>query len=235
MSIQTQSTTGVEISSYHLHYHGNALFSDFNATFAKGCCHAILGKSGAGKSSLLKALAQELVPGTFSFMTQHDTLLPWLNVARNVRLTKQLASQTRAHFAYESKLAACLEEVGLGGKEKCYPYELSGGMRRRVALARMLYEDAQTVLLDEPFAAVDAITRWQLQCLLAKKLKGKTVIVVTHDPMEALTLADQIYLLAGMPVKLIPLLSLESAAPRELDDTQVIAGQKKILEALATC
>ena len=127
---------------------------------------------------------------------------------------------------------AILERVGLADKANHLPQQLSGGQRQRVALARTLMEDRPVVLMDEPFAAVDAITRLNLQDLACELLHGKTVLLITHDPLEALRLGHEVYHLRGQPAQLTDALLPPGTPPRSLDDSELMALQGTMLERL---
>ena len=173
----------------------------------RGSFVALVGRSGCGKSTLLNAIAG-LIPATsghitfdgtravypradVGYMTQKETLLPWRTVLRNVTMPLELAGIPRD--ACESRAHELLAVVGLAHAERRYPRELSGGMQRRASLARMLARDPHILLLDEPFGALDAQLRADLQTELLRLWQGsqKTVIFVTHDIDEALMLADR--------------------------------------------
>ncbi|MDO4644060.1 MAG: ABC transporter ATP-binding protein [Cardiobacteriaceae bacterium] len=187
----------VILEHLRISYEQDVVISDLSYTFAGGHWHVILGKSGIGKSTLLRAIAS-LIPYTGkitcsspSLMAQHDDLLPWLDVKKNVTLGARL----RGEKANDKQATQLLEKVGLDAHIHKRPEQLSGGQRQRVALARTLYEKRDLLLMDEPFSAVDAVTRYQLQNLALKLLRNKTVIMITHDPAEALHLADYLYIL----------------------------------------
>jgi len=127
---------------------------------------------------------------------------------------------------------ALLADVGLNGKENDLPNTLSGGMRQRVALARTLMDDMQFLLVDEPFSALDAITRYRLQGLLLKLCDGRTTLMITHDPMEALRLGHQVYVLAGSPVRLTPIDHIEGSIPRDPTDILLKEKYNQILSLL---
>jgi sulfonate transport system ATP-binding protein len=160
---------------------------------------ALLGRSGSGKSTLLRALAgidheaegtgEIALPPKSAVIFQDARLLPWLRVLDNILLGQPTAARERALQA--------LEEVGLGGRENSWPHELSGGEQQRVALARALVRDPALLLADEPFGALDALTRIQMHDLL-RRLSARhqpAVLLVTHDIDEALMLADRIVML----------------------------------------
>jgi sulfonate transport system ATP-binding protein len=169
---------------------------------AEGEFVAILGRSGSGKSTLLRALAgldhdvhgsgQVQVPRNVSVVFQDSRLLPWARVLDNVVLGHEAApSQARAAGR------AALAEVGLGGREQAWPNELSGGEQQRVSLARSLARSPELLLADEPFGALDALTRLRMHDLLRDLLRRHrpTVLMVTHDVDEAIVLADRVVVL----------------------------------------
>lgn len=167
----------------------------------------VLGRSGVGKSTLLRLIAGLPCPGTFdgqitasdglaiagriSVMAQSDLLLSWLSVLENTVLGARL----RGEAPDLRRAETLLQRVGLSRHRHKKPAALSGGMRQRTALARTLMEDRSIALLDEPFSALDASTRADMQELAAEVLADKTVLLVTHDPAEAVRLAHQIIVL----------------------------------------
>ncbi|MCB1884782.1 MAG: ABC transporter ATP-binding protein [Geminicoccaceae bacterium] len=218
-----------------LDYGGEALFRDLVLDLPKGRWTALIGGSGVGKTTLLRAAAG-LVPGVeglgpAALMAQSDLLLPWLDVEANVLLGPRLRGGVTPDL--RAKAADLIERVGLGDARKRLPAELSGGMRQRAALARTLLEDRPLVLMDEPFSALDAITRHRVQDLAAELLDGRTVLLVTHSPPEALRLAHRLLLLEGRPVRLRPLDVPASPTPRRADDPALLRRQGQLLEALA--
>ncbi|WP_439814381.1 ABC transporter ATP-binding protein [Zavarzinia sp. CC-PAN008] len=189
--------------------HGGApLFQDLDLPLARGRWTCLLGRSGTGKSSLLRALAGLRVPGLtatrlgdqgrVAWMAQGDLLLPWASLCDNVTMGQRL----RGERPDRARALDLLARVGLGDKALRRPGTLSGGERQRVALARTLAEDTAIVLMDEPFSALDAVTRHELHALTVRLLAGRTVCLVTHDPFEALRLADRIAVLRGRPARL---------------------------------
>jgi putative hydroxymethylpyrimidine transport system ATP-binding protein len=162
-------------------------------------------------------------------MAQQDLLLPWLRLRENVLLGTRLRRE-RPDVARADALIAA---VGLAGRERAWPAELSGGMRQRAALARTLMEDRPIVLMDEPFSAVDAPTRHRLQDLAARLLAGRTVLLVTHDPLEAMRLAHKVMVLRGMPATAEEIEVPDTAPPRDPRDARVMAAAASLLESLA--
>ena len=196
-----------------IHLHGThsidgiRLFGPIDVTLPAGQWTCVLGRSGVGKSTLLRVIADLPCAGQFdgqvaasddavladriSFMAQSDLLLPWLSVLENTVLGARL----RGEQPDMQKAEGLLDRVGLVGHRLKKPGALSGGMRQRTALARTLMEDRPIALLDEPFSALDASTRADMQELAAEVLAEKTVLLVTHDPAEAVRLGDQIIVL----------------------------------------
>jgi len=234
---------GLELSGAALSYGGRPLFDGLDLNLAPGVLTCLLGPSGVGKSSLLRLVA-DLAPeasarrlaaddglplaGRVAWMDQKDLLLPWLTVLGNVTLGARLRGE-RPDLA---RARALLERVGLAGREADRPATLSGGMRQRAALARTLMEDRPIVLMDEPFSAVDALTRLKLQDLAAELLAERTVLLVTHDPMEALRIADRIHVLTGSPARLGEAIRPPGPAPRPAGDPRLVALYRDLLHRL---
>ena len=235
----------IVIQQLHATYGRHVLFDNLNITFESNRCSCLLGKSGVGKSTLLKLIAG-LIPSQqgrihcdnnqslsqqIAYMAQTDLLLPWYSVLDNVLISTRLRGKISSDARHAAK--TLLEKVGLTHASHKFPYQLSGGMRQRAALVRTLLTDKPILLMDEPFSSVDAITRFQLQTLLSEFLKNRTTLLVTHDPLEALRLADDIYILKGEPAKLHKIITLTSPAPREFSNSEILQQQENLFHLLS--
>lgn len=238
----------IVIKNAFLSYDDVVLFDHLNFSIQAGKCTCLLGPSGVGKTTLLRLIANLItddektifrgiinghdnspLTNLVSYMAQTDLLLPWLTALENTLLGYRLRGDLTDTILTRAKLL--FKQVGLENAIDKYPATLSGGMKQRVALIRTLLEDKPIVLMDEPFSALDAITRFQLQNLATGLLHNKTVLVVTHDPMEALRIADEIIIMSGQPVTLKNI-SLTTSTPRNLNDKEVIQYQEILFEAL---
>ena len=195
---------------------------------------AIVGPSGCGKSTLLKLVAGLRAPtkGRLSIygkpvagprsdvgiVFQSPVLLPWRTLLENVMLPVDVLRLGRRE--YEAKARSLLALVGLEGFESAYPHELSGGMQQRAAIARALVYDAPLLLMDEPFGALDAMTREQMNLELQRiwSASGKTVLFITHSIAEAVFLADRVVVLSPRPGRVLDILDVTGVRPRSLDD-----------------
>jgi NitT/TauT family transport system ATP-binding protein len=225
---------------------------DISLEVREGEFLAVVGPSGCGKSTLLSLLAglehtnegeirlgdqPVTAPGRDRLvMFQQDALFPWLNALENVlfglRLKPALTDAERLESA-----RYYLNLVGLGNKEKARPHELSGGMRQRVALARSLAPNPRVLLMDEPFSALDALTRTDLQLWLEQIWERErwTVVLITHDVREAVLLSDRVYVLGPRPATVRLELEIPLPRPRTLEtlaDPQVAALEHELLMAL---
>ncbi|WP_342147652.1 ABC transporter ATP-binding protein [Rickettsiella endosymbiont of Aleochara curtula] len=234
----------VLVSNASLRYQDKILFDQLNFHLAAGQTTCLLGKSGIGKSRFLQLIAglntprahvstcdQKGVFGRLTYMPQTNTLLPWLNILNNVVLGYRLRHSKPPPYAQAGEL---LKQLGLGDTLNKYPAQLSGGMQQRVALARVLLEKRPIVLMDEPFSALDTITRYQLQELTAQALKNHTVLLVTHDPLEALRLGHHIAIMSGEPAKINYInCELNDSPPRSLNNPKLLQWQAKLLHHLS--
>jgi len=207
----------------------------------------LLGPSGIGKSTLLRYIAglsgPEILSGTIStsdgrplndrigWLPQEPLLLPWLSVLDNVCIGARLRRQRTTTLNERAK--EILTQVGLGSELNRFPAELSRGMQSRTALARTLLEDKPVVLMDEPFAAIDAITRNSLQSLATESLAGRTVILVTHDPYEALRVGHRIHVLSGQPADVTDALIPPGQPPRDSNVAQMSALHAELMHSLS--
>jgi ABC-type nitrate/sulfonate/bicarbonate transport system ATPase subunit len=200
---------------------------------------AVVGPSGCGKSTLLELVCGLAAPdaGTIdaapaALMPQRDGLLPWLSALDNAALALRVAGVRRsaARAAAHEHFAA----FGLEGFERSRPRELSGGMRQRVAFLRTLLAGRPVLCLDEPFGALDALTRGQMQRWLATALERepRTVLLVTHDVEEAALLADRIVLLSPRPGRVVATIDVPIARPRHRTDPDVVELRERALTAL---
>lgn len=233
----------VSLRGARLTYGGLVLLDDLDLELRGGVFTCLLGPSGIGKSSLLRLLAGLTSPGVsgdlrgsdgqsltgrVAYMAQQDLLLPWLSVLQNVTLGSRLRNEPPDR----DRALDLLARVGLADSALMRPDTLSGGMRQRVALARTLMEDRPLVLMDEPFSGLDALTRLRLQTLAAELLAGRTVLLVTHDPLEALRLGEHILIMNGRPATLSALTDLSGTPPRDPGDPALQAAYRAILRRL---
>jgi NitT/TauT family transport system ATP-binding protein len=192
----------------------------------------IVGASGCGKTTLLRMLDGLIAPTSGSilldqqpidgpgygraFVFQQDRLLPWRNVVSNVMLGSEIKGNARP--ADRERALKFIDLVGLGGFEKHYPHELSGGMRQRVNLARALTAEPEVLLLDEPFASLDAQTREIMQAELLRVWREtrKTALFVTHQIDEAVYLSDRVVILTVRPGRIKEIVTIDLPRPREL-------------------
>lgn len=210
--------------------------TDLTLEFPGGRTTCLLGRSGVGKTSLLRWLAG-LLPGTeraepLAYMAQRDLLLPWLSILDNVLLGYRLRGDATAQKAAEPRARALLAKVGLDRRLGDRPEVLSAGMRQRVALARTLCEERSVVLMDEPFAHLDAVTRLELQDLAARLLAGRTVVLVTHDPLEALRMGHQVRVLSGSPFAVGSAIEPPGRVPRDSADPVLLGLQGHLIAEL---
>jgi ABC-type nitrate/sulfonate/bicarbonate transport system ATPase subunit len=196
---------------------------------------AVVGPSGCGKTTLLELVCGLQAPDTGSvrgdravLMPQRDGLLPWLNAIDNAALAPRLAGATRN--AARAQAHPLFAAFGLDGFERARPHELSGGMRQRVAFLRTLLSGKPVLCLDEPFGALDALTRREMQDWLAQALarEPRTVLLVTHDVEEAARLAHRVLVMSPRPGRVVA----ELAVPASRTEAEVLEVRERALEAL---
>jgi NitT/TauT family transport system ATP-binding protein len=203
----------------------------------------LVGASGCGKTTLLNLVAGLDHPtgGTIerngervTLMFQEAALFPWLTAARNVELALQLKKVKVGRSERRRRVAELLEMVHLAGFADKRPHELSGGMRQRVALARCLAQDASVLLMDEPFGALDAITRDLLHDELERVWQdaGLTVVFVTHNVREAVRLGDRVVMLTSRPGRVAANFAVDAPRPRRIESPEVAGVAAGILEQL---
>lgn len=218
------------------------LFAGLDLTLEAGRWTCLLGPSGVGKSTILRLIAgleahvrfegtlqasdRAPLPERVAYMAQDDLLMPWASVLDNTCLGARLRFETPDRERARTLLA----RVGLAAHEGKRPAELSGGQRQRAAMARTLMEDRPVILLDEPFSALDARTRSEMQDLAVELLSGRTVLLVTHDPGEAARLGHGIHILGHAGLTTVP--PPPSAVPRDVDDPETLALQGALLRRL---
>lgn len=221
---------------------GATLFGPLAVELAGGAWTCLLGPSGVGKSTVLRLIAGlptgvafdgtigaddgRPLAGRVGYMAQSDLLLPWLDVLGNVVLGARLRHEPPDRARAEALVA----RVGLEARARAWPRTLSGGERQRVALARTLMEDRPVVLLDEPFSALDAGTRADMQETAAELLAGRTVLLVTHDPAEAARLGRRILVMTASGVTAAE--PPPRAPIRPYDDAGTLACQARLLTLL---
>ncbi len=233
---------GLLIAGLTLRYDGSTIFENLSLEVESGAFVVLLGTSGVGKSSLLKIVAGRARPaagavaasdglplaGRIAYMGQQDLLYPWLDVIGNV----MLGSRLRRERQDRDRAMHLLGRVGLAGRARALPAALSGGMRQRAAIARTLYEDRPIVLMDEPFSSLDTFTRARVQDLAAELLQGRSVLLITHDPLEACRLGHRLVVLSGHPARLGPPISIAGPTPRAPDDAELLRVQGRLMRVL---
>jgi sulfonate transport system ATP-binding protein len=220
----------------------------FDLEIADGEFIAIVGASGCGKSTLLRLLVGldrefqgeiridgaliDGIGGERGIVFQEHRLFPWLNVAQNVALG--LVNEPLSEADKAAKVADYLQLVGLGAFARAYPHQLSGGMAQRVAIARGLVASPRILLLDEPFGALDALTRQQLQeeLLRIRQRERITTVLVTHDVEEALFLADRVVVMAPRPGRIKRIVEVPLAHPRERGGYDFLRQREALLHEL---
>jgi NitT/TauT family transport system ATP-binding protein len=245
----------IDINGVSLRYAGfgsdggsNLALDRVSFRIAQGEFVAIIGPSGCGKSSLLRLVSGlfpvtegtitldgkvvRQVPPGIGFLFQSDALLPWKTAIENVAIGAMLAG----HSPRESRERArsLLEQIGLGSALDKYPSELSGGMRKRVALSRTMAYEPTVFLLDEPFSALDAQTRIHVGNGFLKVLEslGQTVMFVTHDIDEAIALADRVVVMTAAPGRIAAEFPIDLPRPRDYYRSRMESGFRELQERI---
>jgi ABC-type nitrate/sulfonate/bicarbonate transport system ATPase subunit len=227
---------------------GLLVFEDLRLSVADRESVCILGPSGCGKTTLLRAMdgltgldrGRILIDGSpvgaprrdVAMVFQHFGLFPWKTVARNVGYGLELAGLDAA--ARSARVQRYIELVGLGGFERSYPYQLSGGMQQRVGLARALATEPDILLMDEPFGSLDALTREQLQdeLLGILELHPKTMVFITHSIEEAVAMGDRIVVLTARPARVREVLEVDIPRPRTVES---VVAHPRFLQLREQC
>lgn len=236
------STAAVELRGVTHSYGSTHAVADVSLDVAAGDFVSIVGPSGCGKSTLLKMLAGLLVPtsgvaaihgtstidrpGLAGYMPQRDLLLPWKRAIDNATLGAELGEHRSSRVDARRRALELFERFGLAGFEQSWPSELSGGMRQRLALLRTYLTGSSVLLLDEPFGALDAITRrdlhgW-LQALWLDRLDDtapRSALFITHDVDEALVLSDVVHVMSARPGRIVDTITVDEPRPRDTSVT----------------
>lgn len=225
-----------------------AVLADISLSVRPGEFVSILGPSGAGKSTILQLLTGALVPDggemlcdgvpldpashRFAFMPQRDALMPWRRIIDNAALGLEVQGMSRK--AARAAVQPLFAEFGLAGFERHYPAQLSGGMRQRAALLRTVVQQRPMLLLDEPFGALDALTRARMQRWLSGMWMrhGWTVLLITHDVREAVLVSDRIYVLSQRPARILRHYEISMPHPRPAAGAALSAFEADILQTL---
>jgi NitT/TauT family transport system ATP-binding protein len=220
-------------------YGAISVIHDLNLVVIPGEVVVLVGPSGCGKTTILNILSGHIVPvagsvareGVIRTVYQQDGLFPWLTVSENISLGLRSVEEPSRR---EKELFDLLRLIHLEGFEDHYPHQLSGGMRQRVELARVLAGDSDILLMDEPFSALDYQSRIRMRRELVRLLKERprTVVFVTHDIEEAAQLADRVLVLSNRPATICRELVIQAPRPRDLTDHGVIGAMKEILKEL---
>ncbi|MCD0449476.1 ABC transporter ATP-binding protein [Actinocorallia sp. API 0066] len=222
----------LEIRNLNRSFDGVPVLKDLTLDVAEGEFVSILGPSGSGKSTTFSVLTGALPPtsgevrvdgvplaerpGRFAYMPQKDALLPWRRVLDNLTLGLEVAGVRRKEA--RRKVEPLLDVFGLTGYERSYPAQLSGGMRQRAALLRTVVQDREVLLLDEPFGALDALTRARMQQWIERVWEEYrwTVLLITHDVREAVFLSDRVYVFSPRPATVVKCVEVGLPRPRTL-------------------
>lgn len=231
----------VELNNVSLQYDGLEVLKNFILKVLDKEFLVILGPSGCGKTTLLNIISGYSKPslgtvtyrGSLRTVFQQGSLYPWLTVYENISIGLNKRKDKTQNIKEVDEM---ISMVNLSGFNNHYPYQLSGGMKQRAELARVLIGHSDILLMDEPFSSLDYLTRLTLRNDLVKLLKEKpkTVILVTHDIEEAVHLANRIIVLSKNPSKIVKEIEIERPYPRKSDDPEIIKLISTIIELLGT-
>ena len=238
------SACALQLKNVSHNYGTHAVLQNLDLTVERGEWLAIVGPSGCGKTTLLNLMSGAENPtsgtiqrhGHFRTVYQSDGLLPWLSASQNIALGLRHLEKS----VQESEIEHLMNWLSLDGFGAHYPHQLSGGMKQRVEIARALAGKTDVLLLDEPFSALDYLTRLRLRRELAEILNQsnapdatrRTIVLVTHDIEEAAQLADRILVLQDSPAHIACEVKVEAALPRSATQSEVVDAVRQILDAL---
>ena len=232
-------TGRLELTNVSVAFEAIEVIRNLSLTIPEGEFVAIVGPSGCGKTTLLNLLAGFERPsagsigcqGRVRMVYQEDGLFPWSTVTENIELGLRHIADRRER---KRQVGELLKIIHIEGFEHHYPRQLSGGMRQRVELARALAGGSDILLLDEPFSALDYLTRLRMRSELARVLREmpRTAVLVTHDIEEAAQLADRIVVLTARPARIRRQFRISTPRPRELTNPEVVDTMGRILDAL---
>jgi len=232
-------TGRLELTNVSVAFEAIEVIRNLSLTIPEGEFVAIVGPSGCGKTTLLNLLAGFERPsagsiecqGRVRMVYQEDGLFPWATVTENIELGLRHIADRRER---KRQVGELLKIIHIEGFEHHYPRQLSGGMRQRVELARALAGGSDVLLLDEPFSALDYLTRLRMRNELARLLSEmpRTAVLVTHDIEEAAQLADRIVVLTERPARIRRQFRISTRRPRELTNPEVVDAMGRILDAL---
>lgn len=227
----------VELENVSFHYDGELMMKNLNFAVEEGEFVSIIGQSGSGKTTILRLLSKlerptagniHITSNKVGFMPQKDLLLPWRTILKNTMLPFECQGMNKKEA--EERSFQLLQEFGLGSYANSYPKDLSGGMRQRVAFIRALNAAEDVLFLDEPFSALDALTKVSLQQWLYEQSKrlNKTILFITHDVKEALYLSDRIFTIVDRPIQMLHETVVPLGHPR--DRNQLVLPVIQILK-----
>lgn len=222
------------------HRYGNvSVIHDLNLAVKSGEILVLVGPSGCGKTTILNLLSRHIQPsagkiessGVIRTVYQQDGLFPWLTVSENISIGLRAVTEKAKR---ETEANELLDLIHLQEFKDHYPHQLSGGMRQRVELARVLAGHSDILLMDEPFSALDYQTRlrMRLELVMLLQKRPRTVVFVTHDIEEATQLADRVLVLSKRPATICRELKIQAPRPRKLTDPEVIFSMDEILKEL---